>query len=685
MWSNIVVEKGQVLKVGSVVENGSRAYIAFQGGLPQIPLYLGSKSTAPELQFGGLQGRRLQTSDILELSPESATFAADAVPTSIPHDAIPDFGSITEICCLSGPFDSDDILTQEGRDTIFTSQWTVNHNSSRSGVRLNGPRVKWARDRGGGGGSHPSNIFDYGYPNGGVNWTGESPIVLTRDRPDLGGFVCPMTVCSGEMWKVGQLKAGDKARFRLTTFENALKISLAKHSYLREISAYIQSKTDLAIPSLRLDLSHQPTPLILKRKPATSNHPQVTFRQAGDTSIIVEYGKQIADLRNTVCVKLLSEELEKQDFKDIRYEPNIATLTVHFNPMQLSQLGLLRLLDGLDAQIADTTGLQLSVREVHLPLCLDHLSLQEATQRYMDSIRPTAAYLPDNIDYLREANALPSRKDVFDALLKTPWLAVAVGFYVGTPIMFPLDPHYLYTGQKYGPNRTYTPSGSVGLGGSLLGLYPIALPGGYQLMGRTLGAWDTAGTRPCFSSQRPWLFDLWDIVRFQQVTEEEFNQFEREFKAGRYHFRITTTTLNLDHYIYKFDAAFVDPTYCDWQRRQALAAEEMNTLEQRLFEEWNIAEAAGARQDANDEIDGVSPTNMVKIIAPVDANVWKIQVQVGDVLRKGEVIAILEAMKMEIKVAVADDQDGARVTSIACRPGSVVGPDTTILMAMHDT
>ncbi|KAJ5305826.1 hypothetical protein N7508_004841 [Penicillium antarcticum] len=678
MWSRLIIKKGQILKIGSVVGNGLRTYIAFKGGFPQVPLYLGSKSTSPELQLGGLQGRRLQANDILDLSPQSSEWVDTATSVSLPQEALPDY-NVFEIYCLQGPFGSDDILTQNGRDTIHSSTWTVGPNSGRSGVRLEGPRLKWARASGGGGGSHPSNVFDYGYPNGGVNWTGEYPIIFARDRPDLGGFACAITVCSGEMWKVGQLKPGGSLRFRMTTFKNAMKISRAKESWLDALRLYATDE-NIPVPSPHVELGPEATSSILKTKPSSDINPRVTFRQGGDTSIIVEFGEQIADLRNTASVKLLSERLDKRNLNGVRYEPNLATLTVHYDPFQLHQSKLLQILEALHSSIGDISGVQLPVREIHLPLCLDHPSIQEATQRYMESIRPTAAYLPDNVEYIRKGNALESRQDVFDSLLKTPWLTVAVGFFVGTPIMFPLDPRYLYTGQKYNPNRSYTPSGSVGLGGSLLALYPIAAPGGYQLMARTLSAWDSAGTRPGFSESRPWLFNYFDIVKFYEVTEAEFNKAESDFLAGRYSFKITDSTLDMNHYIAKFDTAGRDSNWQEWRTRQTLAAVEMGELEQKLFDEWSAAKAIASTREDLDDVD--SP-DVVRVESPVDANVWKVQVKVGDLLEKGQVVAILEAMKMEINVYVTEAQVGARVASILCRPGSVTGPGSTILTAKH--
>lgn len=35
---------------------------------------------------------------------------------------------------------------------------------------------------------------------------GDHPVVLTLDGPSLGGFVCPATIVSSELWKIGQVR-----------------------------------------------------------------------------------------------------------------------------------------------------------------------------------------------------------------------------------------------------------------------------------------------------------------------------------------------------------------------------------------------------------------------------------------------------------------------------------------------
>lgn len=58
--------------------------------------------------------------------------------------------------------------------------------------------------------------------------------------------------------------------------------------------------------------------------------------------------------------------------------------------------------------------------------------------------------------------------------------------------------------------------GAIGIAGLVAAIYPVESPGGYQLYGRTLPAWQTWGKGQDFQADRPWLlqpFDQVSIVR----------------------------------------------------------------------------------------------------------------------------------------------------------------------------
>jgi urea carboxylase len=119
---------------------------------------------------------------------------------------------------------------------FFSTAWKVHHNSDRTGVRLIGPKPEWARKDGGEAGLHPSNLHDNAYAVGTVDFTGDMPVILGPDGPSLGGFVCPATIVHAELWKMGQLKPGDRVRFRPLTQAQARPIERGSRTRYCELA-----------------------------------------------------------------------------------------------------------------------------------------------------------------------------------------------------------------------------------------------------------------------------------------------------------------------------------------------------------------------------------------------------------------------------------------------------------------
>jgi acetyl-CoA carboxylase biotin carboxyl carrier protein len=60
---------------------------------------------------------------------------------------------------------------------------------------------------------------------------------------------------------------------------------------------------------------------------------------------------------------------------------------------------------------------------------------------------------------------------------------------------------------------------------------------------------------------------------------------------------------------------------------------------------------------------------MPHIKAHITGTVWKIEVAVGDTVGEGDIIAILESMKMEMPV---ETDDAGRITEILVKEGDAV-------------
>lgn len=171
MWQTVNVRKGQVLKCGKIA-TGCRTYIGIKGGV-NVPEYLGSQATFTLGQFGGHAGRNLLIGDML---PITAFTSSDG--KSLSQDQIPTFSNSWEIAVMYGPHGAPDFFTKNDIDNFFANEFEIHFNSSRTGIRLIGPKPEWARQDGGEAGLHPSNIHDNAYAIGAIDFTGDMPIIL---------------------------------------------------------------------------------------------------------------------------------------------------------------------------------------------------------------------------------------------------------------------------------------------------------------------------------------------------------------------------------------------------------------------------------------------------------------------------------------------------------------------------
>jgi biotin carboxyl carrier protein len=64
------------------------------------------------------------------------------------------------------------------------------------------------------------------------------------------------------------------------------------------------------------------------------------------------------------------------------------------------------------------------------------------------------------------------------------------------------------------------------------------------------------------------------------------------------------------------------------------------------------------------------------LTAPMPATVIDIKVAAGDAVKRGDILILLEAMKMELPVRAPGD---GRVAAIHCRPGDLVQPETALI------
>ncbi|MBE1273563.1 urea carboxylase [Enterovibrio baiacu] len=659
MWTVIAVNKGDVLALGAVSGEGARAYLLVKEGI-QCPTYLGSRSTFTLGKFGGHGGRALIAGDVLHIeapSPKSERDAQESIGKAI---APLDFAATQTLRVIYGPHGAPDFFTDQDIEDFFDAEWEVHFNSSRTGVRLIGPKPTWARKDGGEAGLHPSNIHDNAYAVGTVDFTGDMPVILGPDGPSLGGFVCPATVIKADLWKMGQLKAGDKIRFKPVSMADA------------EAAEYHQQK---AIKHLRNDELHlekdEITSAVIKEISADVYGEKVVYRPSGEDFLLVEYGEQVLDVKLRFRVHALMTTLENLAIPSIKeLTPGIRSLQVHYNNLLTPCADMLELLENAEAAIGDIADLTVPSRIVHLPLSWDDPSIQLAMRKYDEVVRKDAPWSPNNIEFIRRINGLESIDAVKDIVFDASYLVMGLGdVYLGAPVATPIDPRHRLVTTKYNPARTWTPENAVGIGGAYMCVYGMEGPGGYQLMGRTLQMWNRYGKGKAFD--KPWLLRFFDQIRFYPVSHDELTKIRRDFPKGKFDLRIEETQFGIADYEAMLTQEHASISAFKTQQQGAF------NEERQRWEESGQANFVAELADAVESNEDALEDGQFAVNSQLAGNVWQFLAKPGDVVEVGQPLLIVESMKMEIEIAATQ---AGRVVDFAKSEGEQVRAGQTLLI-----
>lgn len=635
-WQAHAIGAGETLHFGAISGAGLRTYLAVSGGV-DTPHYLGSRATFTLGNFGGHGGRAIRAGDVVKLHP-SATKTRQVDPAQIPQ-----YTHCWEIAVQYGPHGAPDFFTDQDIAMFFGTDWQVHFNSSRTGVRLIGPKPQWARTDGGEAGLHPSNIHDNAYAIGSIDFTGDMPVILGPDGPSLGGFVCPAVIVSADLWKIGQLKPGDSIRFIQVGEEQAISMRAAQESVFAATDGKVTSPlfvppaTDNCAPAIIGHASYR-------------GEVEVIYRRAGDDYLLVEFGDLVLDINLRFRVHALMVAVEQANLQGvIDLTPGIRSLQVHFDHRQLRSNQLIKLLDELLMTLPAVDAMVVPSRIIHLPLAWNDSQTQLAIQKYQTTVRPDAPWCPSNIEFIRRINGLASVQDVYDVVFNASYMVMGLGdVYLGAPVATPLDPRHRLVTTKYNPARTWTPENAVGIGGAYLCVYGMEGPGGYQFVGRTVQMWNRYRQTASFRDGKPWLLRFFDQIRFYEVTEEQLLEYRRDFPLGRFNIKIEESTFSLADYNHFL--AEQQNSIASFKNSQQAAFE----AERECWSTNGQADFSDAEVAANSAVDVDLPNGSQYLSAIVPGSVWKIVAQPGTLLKEGDVMAIIESMKMEISIQATE-------------------------------
>lgn len=238
----------------------------------------------------------------------------------------------------------------------------------------------------------------------------------------------------------------------------------------------------------------------------------MTFAPLGDSAVVVTLGSSI-DEATLLRVRSLTAALERAAPAGlIDVVPAYTTVTVFYDvgafsggtePPYERVCGVIGSQaakaerswpDIVGMKVSGATGTDGTAREIEIPVC------------YGGEFGPDVDVVANHCGVAaEEVVALHSGAD---------YVVHAVGFAPGFPYLGGL-PEKLHTPRRATP-RTSVPAGSVGIGWMQTGIYPVATPGGWQLIGRT----PLALFRP--RETPPALLRAGDRVKFRRITAEEF-------------------------------------------------------------------------------------------------------------------------------------------------------------------
>ena len=633
MYTVINASPMQELKLKTCTK-GMRTYLLIAGGI-DVPKIMGSSSTFTDGKFGGHNGRALRTGDVLHLTENCVT---DKI-NSFNKEYVPHIENTWTIGVIPGPQPTYEYLKPEYLDTLTGSEYTVNFNSARTGIRLNGPIPQWVREDGGEAGLHPSNIHDNAYAIGTLDLTGDQSILLGPDGPSLGGFVCSVTTAKGELWKLGQLHPGDKVHFQLLTLEQAEKIRKDEEKNIN------LEYTKVLLPEpAKLDASYA----VLAE--GVHDNTKYKIRLQGEENILVEYGEMELNIELRFRVHILMQEIEKKNLPIIDMTPGIRSLQIHFDVDKISAREMSKEVEKINSVLTELEDITVPSRIIKLPLSWDDPQTQLAAKRYQQTVRPDAPWCPSNPEFIRRINGLDSIDDVKKIVFDADYLVLGLGdVYLGAPVATPVDPRHRMVTTKYNPARPWTPENAVGIGGAYLCVYGMEGPGGYQFVGRTVQMWNPLRETEVFKKGKPWLLNFFDRLKFYPCSADEILQYRDDFLRGKFKVEIEETTFNLGEYKKYLESIKESAAKFKAHQEASFEAERQRWIEQGL--DHFVSET----EETNTHEDEVLPDDCEAINATIPGSVWKVLVNENDEVKKGQQIAVLESMKMEFPIEAEFD------------------------------
>lgn len=225
---------------------------------------------------------------------------------------------------------------------------------------------------------------------------------------------------------------------------------------------------------------------------------------AGDSSLLIEFGKIISPDINRKIAATVQLIKAQQTPGVVDIIPAFCSLLINYDPRVISYE---EIRDRMQTILKIDVKADAARKKIYeIPVCYG------------------GEFGPDLDNIAQHAGLSP--EEVIQIHSSRDYLIYMLGFLPGFCYLGGLDER-IHTPRLANP-RLKISAGSVGIGGSQTGIYPLDSPGGWQLMGMT--------PVKTYDPQRevPILVEAGDYIRFIPIDKDEFYRIKELVQSGQY-------------------------------------------------------------------------------------------------------------------------------------------------------
>ncbi|WP_054948780.1 5-oxoprolinase subunit PxpB [Numidum massiliense] len=232
------------------------------------------------------------------------------------------------------------------------------------------------------------------------------------------------------------------------------------------------------------------------------------IKPLGDCGLHMQFGHTISEETNAI-IRAMSALLETEKISGVvEWVSTYTSLSLYYDPYTLTYSELCNIMHQLCQRLAHAE--QPPALIIDIPTC------------YGGDMGP-------DLPAVAQHNSL-DEQTVIDIHAGTLYFVYMIGFTPGFPYLGGMS-RDIATPRLANP-RTDVPAGSVGIAGEQTGIYSLASPGGWRIVGRTPLKLFDAGRTP------PMLLKAGNYLRFIPISTSEFADIAHAVSEGSYRPRI---------------------------------------------------------------------------------------------------------------------------------------------------